>query len=251
MVVNRFSLTLSISALAFNPSLFAEEAAHERSVTGQENAAGSQIIINEVNLDRFPTVQLFATVLKNGTPLKDLQANDFKVREDDIDQTPLTVEQKLPPLSIIVLIDSSGSMKPRMKETKAAAGAFLSDLGSSDSTEVITFSREVRPLTPMSTNRETARHAIDSIRAHGDTALYDALWESVGVLKTRPGRKAVVLLSDGVDDDGKGKQLSKHSIDEVLRVASDVNVPLYAIGLGNKIDEALLASIAQGIGELV
>lgn len=227
-----------------------KNAARERSVTGQQNAAGSQIIINEVNLDRFPTVQLFATVLKNGTPLKDLQANDFKVREDDIDQTPLTVEQKLPPLSIIVLIDSSGSMKPRMKETKAAAGAFLSNLGSSDSTEVITFSREVRPLTPMSTNRETARHAIDSIRAHGDTALYDALWESVGVLKTRPGRKAVVLLSDGVDDDGKGGQLGKHSIDEVLHLASDVNVPLYAIGVGNEIDEALLASIAQGTGAL-
>jgi hypothetical protein len=77
MVVNRFSLVLSFSALALIPSLLAEDAAHERSVTGQQNAAGSQIIINEVNLDRFPTVQLFATVLKNGTPLKDLQPNDF------------------------------------------------------------------------------------------------------------------------------------------------------------------------------
>jgi hypothetical protein len=102
----------------------------------------------------------------------------------------------------------------------------------------------------MSTNRETARRAIDSIRARGDTALYDALWESVTVLQARPGRKAVVLLSDGVDDNGKGKQLSKHSIDDVLRLARDVSVPLYAIGVGNEIDEALLASIAQGTGAL-
>jgi VWFA-related protein len=189
-------------------------------------------------------------VLKNGAPLKGLTAADFKVQEDGADQAPLNVEQKLPPLSIIVLIDSSGSMKPRMKETKAAATAFLSNLGSSDSTEMIMFSRQVRPLTPMSTNRETARRAIDSIRAHGDTALYDTLWESVDVMKTRPGRKTVVLLSDGVDDDGRGKQLSKHSIDDVLRLARDVNVPLYAIGVGNEMDEALLASIAQGTGAL-
>jgi hypothetical protein len=106
-------------------SLFAEDAPRDRSVTGQQNAAGSQIVINEVNLDRFPTVQLFATVLKNGTPLKGLTANGFKVREDETDQSPLTVEQNLPPLSIIVLIDSSGSMKPRMKETKAAATGFI------------------------------------------------------------------------------------------------------------------------------
>jgi len=207
-------------------------------------------LLTKSTWNRFPTVQLFATVLKNGAPLKGLTAGDFKVQEDGADQAPLNVEQKLPPLSIIVLIDSSSSMKPRMKETKAAATAFLSNLGSSDSTEVITFSRQVRPLTPMSTNRESARRAIDSIRAHGDTALYDALWESVDVMKTRPGRKAVVLLSDGVDDDGRGKQLSKHSIDDVLRLARDVNVPLYAIGVGNEIDEALLASIAQGTGAL-
>jgi hypothetical protein len=54
------------------------------------------------------------------------------------------------------------------------------------------------------------------------------------VMKTRPGRKAVVLLSDGVDDDGRGKQLSKHSIDYVLRLARDVNVPLYSIGSETK-----------------
>jgi hypothetical protein len=51
MVVNRFSLVLGFSALALIPSLFAEDAAQERSVTGQQNAAGSQIIINEVTFE--------------------------------------------------------------------------------------------------------------------------------------------------------------------------------------------------------
>jgi von Willebrand factor type A domain len=57
-------------------------------------------------------------------------------------------------------------------------------------------------------------------------------------------------LSDGVDDNGVGKQLSKHSIDEVIHYARQVNVPLYTIGIGSEVDSALLANIAQSTGAL-
>jgi hypothetical protein len=57
-------------------------------------------------------------------------------------------------------------------------------------------------------------------------------------------------LSDGVDDNGVGQQLSKHSIDEVIRYARQVNVPLYAIGIGSEVDSALRANIAQSTGAL-
>jgi von Willebrand factor type A domain len=57
-----------------------------------------------------------------------------------------------------------------------------------------------------------------------------------------------VLLSDGVDDNGVGKQLSKHSVQDVLQFAKRMNVPIYAIGVGAEIDEALLAGFAQSTG---
>jgi hypothetical protein len=100
----------------------------------------------------------------------------------------------------------------------------------------------------MSSNRASASKAIALTSARGNTALYDALFTSLELLKDRPGRKAVVLLSDGVDDNGVGKQLSKHSVQDVLQFAKRVNAPIYAIGIGTEIDEALLAGFAQSTG---
>jgi VWFA-related protein len=219
-------------------------------VTGQEPATESQIVLNEINTSRFPLVQIFMTVLKDGKPLKGLTAVDFRVREDEVDQGPLKVEAKLPPLSVVIALDNSGSMKPRMIETKEAAKEFLTYLDANDSAEVIGFAQQVKILSTMSANRDASRKAIDSAMPRGNTALYDALYASIDAVKGRPGRKAVVLLSDGVDDNGVGKQLSKHSIDEVIRYARQVNVPLYAIGIGTEVDRALLANIAQSTGAM-
>jgi VWFA-related protein len=236
--------------VAVATTVFAQTPNPSPQVSGQATAAESQIILNEVNTSRFPLIQIFATVLKDGKPQKGLSAQDFRVREDEVDQGPLNVEAKLPPLSVVITLDNSGSMKPRMKETKEAAKNFLSHLDSSDSAQVIGFSQQVKILSTMSANREAAEKAIDSTNARGNTALYDALYASIDAVKGRPGRKAVVLLSDGVDDNGLGKQLSKHSIEDVIRYASKVNVPLYAIGIGTEVDAALLANIAQSTGAL-
>jgi hypothetical protein len=64
------------------------------------------------------------------------------------------------------------------------------------------------------------------------------------------GRKAIVLLSDGVDDDGSGKMLSKHTVTDVLALAKQVNTPIYAIGLGTELDEVNLRKIATDSGAL-
>jgi VWFA-related protein len=234
------------------PTAFGQSQAPNPSpqVIGQDAAAGSQIILNEVNTWRFPLIQVFATVLNQGKPQKGLTAGDFRVREDEVDQGPLQVESKLPPLSVVIALDNSGSMKSRMTETKEAAKSFLNNLDPGDSAEVIGFAQQVKNLSTMSANREVAKKAIDSTVARGNTALYDALYASVDAVKGRPGRKVVVLLSDGVDDNGVGKQLSKHSLDEVIHYAHQVNVPIYAIGIGTEVDAALLASVAQSTGAL-
>lgn len=101
----------------------------------------------------------------------------------------------------------------------------------------------------MSSNREVAGAAIDSTVARGNTALYDGLYESIQLVKGRTGRKAIVLLSDGADfDDGTGKPLSKHTVQEVIAAAREANVPIYALGLGTEVDEAVLTSITKETG---
>ena len=112
---------------------------------------------------------------------------------------------------------------------KAAAQAFVQSLSDQDSVQLVGFAREIRALTPMTTTKETVLEAIDKLVARGDTALYDATFLSVDLLTERRGRKAVVLLSDGVDDDGTGQPLSERTISDVLSHATASGVPVFVV----------------------
>lgn len=217
-------------------------------VTGEDEAAGAEIILNELNAESYPDMLVLATVLRDGAPLTGLTASDFRVREDEVDQEPLTVEPQLPPLSVVVALDSSGSMSRRMGETQAAAKQFVEGLGEGDSVQLLRFARDIETMTPMTTTKDSVSEAIDTVVARGDTALYDGLHQSIELLADRRGRRAVVLLSDGVDDDGTGQPLSERTIDDVLAAAEAGNVPVFVIGLGTEMDEATLSSLAEETG---
>ncbi len=225
-----------------------EDTTTSRSVRGQQQASGSDVILNQVDTSAYPKVTIFATVLKDGEPQKGLTSSDFSVREDEVDQEPLTVEPKLSPLSAVVVLDTSGSMRKSLNTAIAAAQSFIDTLQPEDQVQVMAFARSVKTLSPMSTTKTAASASFSAAVARGDTALYDAIYSSVEALAGKAGRKAIVVLSDGVDDDGYGKQLSQKSVADVLAIAEEVNVPVFTIGLGSKIDEAVLRRVASSSG---
>lgn len=212
------------------------------------SGGGRSLQINQVDTSHFPKVDIFATVLEAGAPVTGLSAKDFRVREDEVEQEPLSVAAQLSPLSVVITVDTSGSMSKAMQTAREAAQLFVDSLAPQDSVAVVSFNRTVQVLANPGTNREQAKQVIGSLQARGDTALFDAMHASLDILKGRAGRKAIVLLSDGVDDDGTGNVLSKHSIDESLKLAQDLNVPVFTVGLGSELDEATLQKVATQSG---
>lgn len=217
-------------------------------VETRQGAAGTELTLNEINTEAYPDITIFATILKDGEPVTGLGAADFKVSEDEVEQSPLTVEPQLPPLSVVVTVDVSGSMSKRMDATKKAAADFVGRLGEKDAAQLVSFQREIATLTPMTTDKGDVVDAIGGLVARGDTALFDGLSTSLDLLAEHKGRKAVVLLSDGVDDDGTGKPLSKATVQQALERAARINVPVFVIGLGTQMDEAVLQQIAGATG---
>lgn len=209
---------------------------------------GTLVLLSEVNTRDYPLVQLFVTVLRDGEPQQNLTAGNFEVREDGVQQSPINVAPMLPPVNVVLALDTSGSMKDRMPEVRSAATNFLGSLHERDRAQVLTFERKIVIHTKMTPDKLMAEEIVAAAQATGDTALYDALYESVRRAAQHSGRRAVVLLSDGKDDNGKGKPLSKRTVEEVLALAAQENVPVYAIGLGGEVDEPLLRDVAERTG---
>src|SRR5215475_10094144 len=158
-------------------------------------------------------VTVNATVAQaSGKPLKSLNAADFKVFEDGVEQKISHFAATEEPFSVMLLLDLSGSTLPEIQLMKRAAASFLDELRKSDRAGVMVFSRQISVIAEIGSPRVHAEAAISSIATPaGDlehrfntntgTSFYDALYEAAqnSQLKRSEGRKAIVCMSDGVD----------------------------------------------------
>lgn len=215
-----------------------------------EGAAwGAEVRVNQLETSRFPEVAIYATVTTpNGAPISGLDAQHFRLREGEVDLQLLAVEPQRDPLSAVLLIDISGSMKDSLDEAQEAAAGFLKLLSPGDQVQVMTFHEVIDTVYPLGSDFDAAERAIHDTSVAGDTALYDGTHAALSALQAVPGRRAVIVLSDGVDDDGSGKQLSKHDLGDPITKALVSNIPVYTIGLGENIDEGVLRTLGMTSG---
>jgi Ca-activated chloride channel family protein len=144
---------------------------------------------------------------------------------------------------LCLLLDSSGSMQGRMEKVHLAAGKFVDALKDEDQALVIDFDEKVFLLQDFTRDAKLLREAIDSTYAEGGTALYDALYAAFRKLRNVPGRKAIVLLSDGEDTN------SKFSYARILEAAKTSDVIIYSIGLGVSILDVASHSVLKELAE--
>jgi VWFA-related protein len=176
----------------------------------------------------------------------DVTRDDLVVLEDGVEQKIDTFQIAVDPIQIVLTLDESGSMRRAVDAVKAAARDFVASLQPTDPLALITFSDKALFAHDLSTVREWSYDAIDKYQALGGTALYDALYNSVLRLKPVKGRRAVVILTDGRDENNPGTAPgSVHTLDDVLARVKEVDAAIYTIGLGPNVDRALLQKLAD------
>jgi len=135
------------------------------------------------------------------------------------------------PITVGILVDNSGSMEPKLEQTRDALSDFIRDLNSGDEIFVDTFSDRPYTLAPLSTDHKIAIDHLGMMRAYGRTALYDVMIQ--GLKTVSEGcykKKALLVLTDGMDN------ASTSGLNQVLDEARSRNVPIYSIGIGERAD---------------
>ena len=136
-----------------------------------------------------------------------------------------------------MILDSSGSMEGSMEVVISAASSLIDMLDRYDEAEVIDFDSRVKIIHEFSGDQESLRGILGSVTVGGSTALYDSISKGIRDLKERDGMKALVLLTDGKDENAKGESQSRTTFGELKELLESSNIPVYMIGLGSGIDK--------------
>lgn len=167
------------------------------------------------------------SVRKDGRFIKGLRAQDFRIREDGRPQEITFFASEGLSLELIVTMDVSGSMEDDMAPMREAVKAFLRALRAGDRVVVAAFNTAFFVVSGRDAQETVRFRAIDRLAAWGGTALFDALVRSADLLQRRPGRKAIVVFTDGDD------QSSRTSADAAERRMESSDAILYVIGQGH------------------
>ena len=196
-------------------------------------------------------VAVFTSVFDSeGNAIEDLDVDNFSIFEESQPKEITSVDRaRNAPKTIILVLDTSGSMARSMRAAREAAQEFVRSLGANDQVAIISFDSNIRRDFSYSGDFSAAVDTIDGIdfTPNGGTCLYDAAYEAVELANTVPsGRRAIILLTDGVDETLDRKVCSTRKIDDVTGRAAHPgsHVPIYTIGLGENVDETILTSMA-------
>lgn len=171
-------------------------------------------------------VSVFTTVTDgHGAPVPSLQKENFHVLEDGREQKIAVFDKESAiPLSIVMAIDTSLSTKKdlplELSSAKRFAHAILRPV---DALCLYQFSEIVEEVTPFTSDLKRIDTGINHVRQGSATAMYDALYLGSRALESQPGRKVMVVITDG------GDTVSRVDYKEALRAAQEAEAIVYSV----------------------
>jgi len=194
-------------------------------------------------------VEIYATITDDrGRYVDELSRADFKLLDNGQPAEIGAFENHATGVSVALVLDTTGSMTKALPALKSSALKLIDDLRSVDTVAVYSFNESVSELQPFTQKKDLAKHAVLRTRASGKTGLHDALIHVTRELSGRPGKKVVVVFTDG------GDNVSTLTPDAVIRRAKTENVAVYTVAHGDALSNpelmAQLESVAKATGGL-
>jgi Ca-activated chloride channel family protein len=177
---------------------------------------------------RVEVTQVTAVVHERGRFIKGLPASAFRLREDDVVQKITHFSAEGSPLELVIAVDVSQSMTQAMPQLKTSVKKFLSALGPNDQVTLTAFNDNMFTLTRRDTTAAQRVRAVDRLAPWGGTALYDVIVKGLQQLSKQPGRRVLVVFSDG---DDKSSHATLQAVEQAVR-SSDATLFMVALGSG-------------------
>ncbi len=182
------------------------------------------------------TVAVYATVTNaEGRLVPDLGRDDFTVEDEGKRQVLTLFANDVQPITVVMLLDRSGSMVPNFALEEKAAEAFVREMGPKDKARIGSFSKSVQVDPPEFTSDHAALMKIlqNNLQGEGPTPLWNAVNTGIDDLLLEEGRRVVLVFTDGVDGPMNFSNRNK-SLKDVMKRAEQENVMVYAIGLAGE-----------------
>jgi VWFA-related protein len=186
---------------------------------------------------------------KAGRLVTTLKQDAFTVTENDVKQDILLFKREDIPVSMGLIIDNSGSMRPKRSSVEAAALALVKDSNRDDEVFIVNFNDDAYIDNPHGkeflTDIEEMQEALTRIDSRGGTAMRDAIDKSIDWLKkAHKEKKVLVVVTDGVDN------ASSVSLEDLVRDARQSEVLIYAVGLLTEEEKRSAASARRQLNAL-
>jgi VWFA-related protein len=155
-----------------------------------------------------------------------LEKEHFKLFEDKIEQTILQFSSEDAPLSVGLVFDTSGSMGPKLQQSRRAAVEFFKTANPQDEFFLVEFNDRPELVVPFTPDTEDIQNRLSFAQSKGKTALLDGVLMAMNQMKKAHNpRKAILIISDGGDNN------SRYTESEIKNAVREADVQIYGIGI--------------------
>jgi len=217
-----------------------------------------QIRITQVDNSKFPNVTVYVSVTNSAGEPVGVDPSAIQIHENGQLMQPVDIQgggeavgEEAIPVTTMLVMDISGSMDKNNKlaSSKEAAKSYVNQMRPEDQAGLITYDTQVYNVQAITTDKTALVNAIDGLETGSDTAMYNALIEAEKTLEGVSGRKAIIVLTDGLDNK------SQSTPEDVINGIGQSGLTISAIGFGDVstagqagLNEPALKSLAEQAG---